>query len=219
MGICLFLFAFDRKTISNVRFFKKERLRLEVKYLKFALPDQIWPTAFLRTVVSFSSFLSMEYRPMQWKCNCILTHKKHQKFKFFQKGRLRLENIWDWPLEQKCTSFQKRLFICFIFSLYFERSPLLQTVSVNKLLRRTDRQIVSQGAKNVAKCQEKTCFWCTISQQPKLPQNQIPLPPRRWQNVLRKLCKIPPTIMVDNIQPSSLTASDYHHCHSFWVSS
>ena len=34
---------------------------------------------------------------------------------------------------------------------------LLQTVSLNKLLRWTDRQIVSQGAKNVAKCQEKTC--------------------------------------------------------------
>ena len=34
---------------------------------------------------------------------------------------------------------------------------LLQTVSLNKLLRWTDRQIVSQGAKNVAKRQEKTC--------------------------------------------------------------
>ena len=46
--------------------------------------------------------------------------------------------------------------------------PVLQTV--NKLLRRTERQIVSQGAKNVAKCQENTCFWCTttISQHPKM---------------------------------------------------
>ena len=120
-----FLFAFDRKTIGiNVRFFKKERLRLKVKHFKFALPDQKWTIAFLRTVVScFFLFL--------WKAGrgeSIILYfwqtKKHRQIQNLSKGDFKARKYLRLASGAKmhilATFSENTFYLLYILTLFWE---------------------------------------------------------------------------------------------------
>ena len=114
----------------------------ELKYLKF--PSSLANMNIHTFLFNFLFLETLQFYLWTWK------------FKFpnqFWKGKFSVEHIWE-------CSFEKKTCHLLFSSPTLSRPLLLQTVSLNKLLRRTERQIVSQGAKNVENCQEKKSFSC-----------------------------------------------------------